>query len=93
MPNKQAAIKHLRQTKKRTLANAVVKRRIKNLVKQGQKAIADGSLKDKHVALAHDLQKTVDKAVKTGLLKPNAGNRRKARFMKSLNQALTSKTK
>ena len=93
MPNKKASIKHLRQTKKRTLANAIVKRHIKNLVKQGQKAIADGSIKDKHATLSHDLQKTVDKAVKTGLLKPNAGNRRKARFMSTLNKALATKTK
>ena len=93
MPNKKAAIKHLRQTKKRTLVNAIVKRRIKNLVKQGQKAIADGSIKEKHQALSHDLQNTVDKAVKKGLIKPNAGNRKKARFMKSINKSLAATKK
>ncbi len=93
MPNKKASIKHLRQTKKRTLANAIVKRKIKNLVKLGQKAVADGSLKDKYEKLGHDLQKTVDKAVKIGLIKPNAGNRKKARFMKSINKSLVTSKK
>lgn len=93
MPNKKASIKHLRQTKKRTLANVIVKRKIKNLIKQGQKAQADGSLKDKYEKLGHDLQKTVDKAVRKGLLKPNAGNRKKARFMKSINKSLVAKAK
>lgn len=91
MPNKKAAIKHLRQTKKRTLANSLVKRQIKELVKKGQKAIDDGTIKDKQATLSHDLQKIVDKAVKRGILKPNAGNRRKSRFMKRIKSAVSAK--
>ncbi|MFA5127040.1 MAG: 30S ribosomal protein S20 [Patescibacteria group bacterium] len=87
MPNKKAAIKHLRQTKKRTLANSLVKRRIKEMVKKSQKAMADSTIKEKRAGLEHDFQKIVDKAIKTGILKPNAGNRHKSRFMKRLRTA------
>lgn len=88
MPNKQAAIKHLRQTVKRTAKNALVKRNIKNLVKASKKSIAEGSVKDSHQDMAKKFQKSVDKAVKAGIISKNTGNRKKARFMKSVNKAL-----
>ena len=91
MPNKKAAIKHLRQTKTRTMANILVKRRIKDLIKQSQRAISDGSIKEKGQALSHDFQKTVDKAAKKGVLKPNAANRKKSRFTKRINSAALAK--
>jgi small subunit ribosomal protein S20 len=87
MPNKKSAIKHLKQTKKLTARNSLVKRNIKELIKQGEKAIASGSIKDKAGQLTHDLQKAVDKAVKTGTLKANTGNRKKVRFAKMLKNA------
>lgn len=89
MPNKQAAIKHLRQTVKRSKKNASVKYSIKQLVKNSQKAIGDGSVKEKHQEIIKKFQKEVDKAVKAGIIKKNTGNRKKARFMKKLNTALT----
>ena len=87
MPNKKSAIKHLRQTEKRTSRNSLVKRNIKELIKQGKKAIADGSIKDKSGELTHSLQKAVDKAVKTGILKNNTGNRKKSRFADMVKKA------
>lgn len=91
MPNKKAAIKHLRQTKTRTMANILVKRKIKDLIKHSQKAISDGSIKEKEQALSHDFQKIVDKAAKKGILKPNAANRKKSRFMKRIKSAVSAK--
>jgi small subunit ribosomal protein S20 len=88
MPNKQASIKHLRQTVKRTKKNNLVKRNIKQLVKNSQKSIIEGSIKDKHQEMVIKLQKAVDKAVKAGIIKKNAGNRKKARFMKNINKSL-----
>ncbi len=88
MPNKQASIKHLRQTVKRTKSNNLVKRNIKQLVKTGHQAIIEGSIKDQHQEMAKKLQKAIDKAVKAGIIKKNTGNRKKARFMKSLNKAV-----
>lgn len=87
MPNKKSAIKHLKQTKKLTARNSLVKRNIKELIKQGEKAIVKGDIKDKAGKLTHELQKAVDKAVKTGTLKANTGNRKKARFAKMLKGA------
>lgn len=87
MPNKKSAMKHLRQTEKRTSRNALVKRNIKELIKQGKKAVADGSIKDKSGELTHSLQKAVDKAVKTGVLKANTGNRKKSRFADMLQKS------
>lgn len=87
MPNKKSAIKHLRQTKKLTARNALVKRNIKELIKQGEKSIAKGDIKEKAPQFTHDLQKAVDKAVKSGTLKANTGNRKKARFAKMLKKA------
>ncbi|MFA6253256.1 MAG: 30S ribosomal protein S20 [Patescibacteria group bacterium] len=88
MPNKQASIKHLRQTVKRTKSNNLVKRNIKQLIKSGHKAIIEGSIKDQHQEMAKKLQKAVDKAVKAGIIKKNTGNRKKARFMNSLNKTV-----
>ena len=39
MPNKKAAIKHLRQTVKRTQRNFLVKKNIKDIIKKGEKDI------------------------------------------------------
>ena len=77
MPNKKAAIKDLKQTKKRTLRNALIKRNIKEIIKKGTKAVAKGEKVDE---IAKELQKAVDKAVKTNVLKVNTGNRKKSRF-------------
>ncbi len=92
MPNKKAAIKALRKNEKQQTFNSLVKRNIKELVKQGKKAIADGTIADTAKDLSHKLQKSVDKAVKKGILKVNAGKRRKSRFMASINTALKAKT-
>jgi len=91
MPNKQASIKHLRQTVKRTKKNDLAKSRIKQLSKKNQKAIDDGSIKDRYVEMVKKHQKEIDKAVKSGIIKKNAGNRKKARFMKKVNAALAKK--
>ena len=87
MPNKKAAIKHLKQTVKRTGRNALVKRNIKEVIKQGQKAVVSGKIDKKAGELTHTLQKAIDKAVKVGILKPNTANRKKKRFAKMVTKA------
>jgi ribosomal protein S20 len=87
MPNKKSAIKHLKQTVKLTRANALVKRNIKEIIKQGEKSVTKGDINDRANELAYSLQKAIDKAVKSGILKPNTGNRKKARFMAMLKKA------
>ncbi len=93
MPNKKAAKKHLRHTVKRTKNNSLVKRNIKELIKKGERALKAGN-DDKIVEYAKALQKAVDKAIKTGILKSNTGNRKKSRFMSKLdNKHKTAKPK
>ncbi|RJQ34440.1 30S ribosomal protein S20 [Candidatus Parcubacteria bacterium] len=87
MPNKKAAIKHLRQTVKRTRSNSLVNRNIKEILKSGQKSAVKGDIKDKSAELTYSLQKAVDKAVKSGIIKPNTANRKKSRFAKMLKKA------
>ncbi|MFA6307497.1 MAG: 30S ribosomal protein S20 [Patescibacteria group bacterium] len=87
MPNKKAAIKDLKQTKKRTLRNALIKRNIKEIIKKGKKAATSGQAVD---AIAKELQKAVDKAVKTKVLKANTGNRKKSRFADMVKKTVVS---
>jgi len=84
MPTKKAAIKYLRKSRKLAVANALVKRNIKNIIKRRDKALADGSLGNQAKELTHAFQKAIDKAVKSGVLKANTGNRKKVRFMATL---------
>ena len=87
MPNKKSAIKHLRQTVKRTERNALVKRNIKEIIKRGQKAATKGTIKEEANDLIYSLQKAVDKAVKVKILKQNTANRKKARFAQMLKKS------
>ncbi len=88
MPNKKAAIKHLRQTVSRTKRNSLIKAKIKDMIKKGRKAASDGSLTSQQADdLAKNLQKIVDKAVKTGIIKSNTGDRKKSRFAAQLKKA------
>ncbi|MCX6785846.1 MAG: 30S ribosomal protein S20 [Candidatus Komeilibacteria bacterium] len=79
MPNKLAAKKSLRQAKKLTLKNFQSKRQIKDLGKKIVKAAVagEGQVKEQ----LSQFQKRVDKAVKSGWLKKNAGNRKKSRLL------------
>lgn len=84
MPNKTAAIKALRQAKKRTESNEIIKRNLKYLIKQTIKAVQAGD-KDKALASALQVQQLADKAVKKEVLKRNTADRRKASVMKKVN--------
>ena len=84
MPIKKAAMKALRQAKKRTRRNLKVKRNVKELVKQSTKLIeAKEAEATQKVKLAI---KAIDKAVQNKVLKKNTGARKKSRLMKKLNK-------
>lgn len=84
MPNKQAAMKDIRQAKKRAVQNATAKRSIQFLVKQLVKAVES---KDKTAALetAKKIQKAIDKAAKNNTIKKNTANRKKSQIMTKVN--------
>ena len=82
MPIKQSAKKALRQIKKRTIANTVVRDAYKKAVKDVMKAIEAGE-KDlaEKVRLA---QKKLDKAAKKGVIKRKTAARKLSRLAKKV---------
>ena len=87
MPNRKAQIKHRKQTLKRTERNSLVKRNIKEIIKKGKKAVVAGDIDKQAGELTHSLQKSVDKAIKTNIIKAGTGNRKKQRFAKMIKEA------
>lgn len=81
MPNKQAAKKALRQTKKHALANLTRREAYKSLIKKTIKA----TKLDEALKLAREAQKALGKAAKTGAIKRNAAARKLSRLMKKVN--------
>lgn len=91
MPIKKAAMKALRQAKKRTLRNAKVKEGIEYLRRTVRKALETKDAKTAQET-AKALIKSIDKAVQKKVLKMNTGSRLKSRLVKKIN-ALTAKKK
>lgn len=79
MPNKQAAEKYLRKSKKLAIKNGLQKKAIKDLAKKIVKSLSAGDA-GKVGELMKKFQQTVDKSVKSGWLKKNAGARKKSRL-------------
>lgn len=80
MPNKAAASKALRQTKKRTVINLAIDRELKLALKRARR-ITDAK-GDKAAELLKQTVKLIDKAVRKKVLKKNAAARTKSRLMK-----------
>lgn len=86
MPNTKSAQKELRKTKKRTVHNLRIKRKLKDLAKNIVKAVAaDDLAKAKNIF--SEFQTTVDKAVKIKILKKNAAARKKSRLNKRITKS------
>jgi len=83
MPVKKSAIKDLKSSKKKALKNFNEKRNIKELLKKAMKAV-DNSKLDEIKEITHKYQKAIDKAIKSGWLKKNTGNRKKSRLAKKV---------
>ncbi len=85
MPIKKSAIRALRQIKKRTEHNKIIKRNLAYLERQFTKCIRD-NLKEKATEYYRKLQKALDKAAKSGVIKKNKSSRKKSRLSKALNK-------
>lgn len=83
MPIKQAAIKALRQTKKRTARRATVLKNVKMTLASLKKMVISKSRKDAQ-ELTLKLQKVLDKAAKTRVISVNKAARLKSKWMKLL---------
>jgi small subunit ribosomal protein S20 len=79
MPITQSAKKALRGSEKKRGFNLVRKESINKAVKQLKKLISDKKWKEAK-ALMPQVQKILDKSVKTGLLKKNTASRKKSRL-------------
>ncbi|MBU3965250.1 30S ribosomal protein S20 [Patescibacteria group bacterium] len=87
MPITKSAQKALRQNIKRRLQNAAAKNKVRTLAKKLKKAVAEKNAEEakKTLVLA---TKTIDKAVKTGVLKKNTASRKKSNLAKLVNALL-----
>ncbi|MDP2630522.1 MAG: 30S ribosomal protein S20 [Candidatus Uhrbacteria bacterium] len=84
MAHKAAAIKALRQTKKRTARNVLVKKNIGYLKKKTLKAVGKkeaGSAQETYLKLVQ----SVDKAAKNKIISRNTAASRKSRLAKKIN--------
>lgn len=86
MPNKSAGRKALRQSKKHAIANSARKEAFREAIKKvlKSKTVEEG------LKLAIKAQQALDKAAKTGVIKPNTAARKLSRLMKKV-QALAKK--
>ena len=79
MPNIKSSKKAVKVIAKKTENNHEMKARVKNLIKNCEKAIAAAD-KEKASDLFKEIQKVIDQAVSKGLIKSNTANRQKARL-------------
>lgn len=86
MPNTESAKKALRQSERRRVRNTSVKRLVKKTVKQYRQLLDGGQFDDARAKLPA-VYKTLDKAVKSGVIKKNKSSRLKSRLTNQLNKA------
>ena len=79
MANIKSSKKAIKVIAKKTDNNHELKARVKNLIKETEKAIAAGDSENANL-LYKDVQKYLDRAVSKGLVKANTSDRQKARL-------------
>ena len=89
MPITQSAIKAHRQSLKKNAENNIVKKRLKNSVKEFIGYLSTDITKAQE--FMPNVYKAIDKTAKRGILKKNSAARKKSRLAAKLNQALAGK--
>ncbi len=79
MANIKSSKKAIKVIAKKTENNHELKARVKNLIKDTEKAILGGN-KEEATRLFKDVQKYLDQAVSKGLVKNNTADRQKSRL-------------
>ncbi|MCI8670817.1 MAG: 30S ribosomal protein S20 [Bacilli bacterium] len=79
MANIKSSKKAIKVIAKKTENNHELKARVKNLIRETDKAIANGD-SEKANTLYKDVQKYLDQAVSKGLIKSNTSDRQKSRL-------------
>jgi len=83
MANLDAAKKSVRADKRKTVYNLRCKRTMKDVLKNVRDLILAGKGAEAR-ALMPEAQKTIDKAVKRGIIKENTASRKKARLIAAI---------
>lgn len=85
MANIKSSKKAIKVIAKKTENNHELKARVKNLIKDCDKAIAAND-KETATKLFGDLQKNIDHAVSKGLIKANTASRQKSRLSQKVKE-------
>lgn len=85
MANIKSSKKAIKVIAKKTENNHELKARVKNLMRDCDKAIL-AQEKEKATALLADTQKFIDQAVSKGLMKENTANRQKSRLTQKVKE-------
>lgn len=85
MPNTASAKKKMRQAKKRTLRNRLVKAKIKAAIKKFNEALQSKDVENIKSALIGAV-KALDKAASKGVIHKNTAARKKSRLYKKLKE-------
>ena len=83
MPNIKSSKKAVKVIEKKTLNNHEPKAKVKNLIKNIDKALKEADV-EKANALFKDFQKATDDAVSKGLIKKNTSDREKSRLAQKI---------
>lgn len=92
MPNLKTSIKDLRQTKRRTLYNDRLRKRVKKSVKRFQTLVSTEQ-KDAAEKSLRQTYKVLDKAAKKHVIKKGNASRKKSRLANQLNKLSTNNVK
>jgi len=91
MPNIKSAIKRARQNEKRRLRNKALRTRVKTEMKRVLMAIEEGREEQEIKALLHNTLKTIDKVGSKGVFHKRTVARKKSRFTRHVNAALSTR--
>lgn len=80
----KSAKKALRQSLKRRARNLVIKKKVKNLIKEVKSLVSQKKIEEAKKLLPN-VYKFLDKAAKVGVLKKNTAARKKSRITKLIN--------
>ena len=88
MPITKSAKKALRQSLKRRVRNLQKKTKIKSLIKQARNLVSQKKIEEARKLLPQ-VYKLLDKAAKTGLIKPRTAARKKSRITKLISKPIS----
>lgn len=88
MPNKTAAKKYLRVSKKRHIRNRSFKEKVKTAIKKVRGAISQKMPKEEVQKLLKEVEKIIDKSSQKRIIKKNTAARKKSRLHREFHRSL-----